>query len=559
MTQNSVNPLTDEVAQVAVSKRSGPSIVWLIPLVAVTIGGWLAYKTISEKGPAITITFKTAAGLEAGKTKLKYKAVEVGKIDTVTISGDLSHVKVTATLDKEASRHLNEGTRFWVVRPRFGAEGISGLGTIVSGAYIEVEPGEGAPKLAFEGLEQPPVVKADTPGHKYVLRAKHLGSLGAGAPVYFRQIRVGEVLGHELADDERSVLIHVFVNSPHHQLVRENTRFWNASGIDVSMGADGLNVKTQSLIALLSGGVAFETEGKPGKPGEDGATFELYDTRDGAEQPSYSEKIQYVLYFDGSVRGLTIGAPVEFRGMQVGEVTDVRIEFDSKHQEVLIPVTVALEPKRVPSVDGVKAADADTGTVIDGLVRHGLRAQLQTGSLLTGQRFVELDLHPDKPATLANVESEHPQLPTIPSSLDAITQSATQILANIGELPLDKLFNELIGTVQGVNAIVHSPELMDTVHSADATLKAFRKLARNANGKLGPLTASIEGTTGAATGTLHRLGEALSMLADGSPLRIDLLNTLEETAGAARSLRVLADYLERNPDALVYGKAGARK
>lgn len=255
----STQPAAARPAEVTVNRPRGPSIVWLIPIIAVLIGSALAYKTITEKGPLVTISFKTADGLEAGKTKIKYKAVEVGLVESVAISDDLETVVAMARLDKEAERHLTAGTRFWVVRPHLGLTGISGLGTLVSGAYITVDPGEGAPQYAFTGVETPPVVRADLPGNKYVLTTSELGSVAPGSPVYYRDIRVGEVLNYELRDDEKTIDVHVFVESPHHRLVREGTRFFNVSGIDVSMTADGMQVRTASLVSLIAGGIAFQT------------------------------------------------------------------------------------------------------------------------------------------------------------------------------------------------------------------------------------------------------------------------------------------------------------
>lgn len=545
------------VAEVAVARRSGLSIVWLIPVVALFMGGWLAYKTISEKGPTITITFDSADGLEAGKTKIKYKAVEVGQVNAIEISDDLQSVIVTASLSKDAEPHLTDATQFWVVRPHLSLTRVSGLGTLVSGAYIAIEPGDGAPTRAYTGVETPPVVRRDVAGNRYVLTTRELGSVASGSPVYYRQIRVGEVLNYELAEDERTINVHVMVESPHHRLVREGTRFFDVSGIDVSMSADGMKVRTASLASIIAGGIAFETPDTKAPSAPDGSEFRLYKDRNDAETPVFSEKLPYVLYFEDSVRGLSPGAPVEFRGIRVGEVTDVRIEIDSETSTIRIPVTIGIEPERVPDIDGNSQSTPEQARMaIQALIDKGMRAQLETGSLITGQRFVSLDLHPDEPLRVASVETAHPQLPTIESTFDAMAHSASHLLAKLGDLPLEELVTQLTQTVHGVNILVHDPDIPKAIATANGTLASFGQLAGNVNRRVKPLTQSLIGTSDSAHAAASKLREALGAFAKGAPMRVDILDTLEETSAAARSIRVLADYLERHPEALLNGKGG---
>ncbi|MGI9336508.1 MAG: intermembrane transport protein PqiB [Gammaproteobacteria bacterium] len=546
-----------EFAEVAVSRNRGPSIIWLIPLVALLIGGWLTYKTISEKGPTITISFNTADGLEAGKTKIKYKDVEVGQVDAIAISDDLQSVIVTASLAKDAEPHLTDQTQFWVVRPHLSLTRVSGLGTLVSGAYIAIEPGAGAPARNYTGIETPPVVRRDVQGNKYVLTTSELGSVVPGSPVYYRQIKVGEVLNYELAEDERTINVHVMVESPHHRLVREGTRFFDVSGIDVSMGADGMKVRTASLVSIIAGGIAFETPDTtaPGSP--DGTVFHLYKGRDDADAPVYTQKLPYTLYFEDSVRGLSTGAPVDFRGIRVGEVTDVHIEIDSETSSIRIPVTIAIEPERVPSIDGSRQSTPEEARLaIQTLVDKGMRAQLETGSLITGQKFVSLDLHPDEPLRMASVQTAHAQLPTIDSTFDAMAHSVQHLLAKLSQLPLEQLVEEVTQTVRGVNTLVHDPQIPKTIATANGTLSSFGLLAGNVNRRVRPLAKSLIGTSNAANSAVVKLREALGAFQQGAPMRVDMLDTLEETAAAARSIRVLADYLERHPEALLSGKGG---
>jgi paraquat-inducible protein B len=556
-------PERDELPEVSVAPRRGISMVWLIPLVAGLIAVWLGYTTIMEKGPTITITFKTAAGLVAGKTKVKYRDVEVGLVEDVAIAEGGAHIVATASLDKRAKPHLTEGTRFWVVRPRLGVGGVSGLGTLVSGAYIEVEPGTGAPTLAFTGLEVPPVVLAYEAGRKFLLQADSLGSLSPGSPIYYRGLEVGEVLGYELVGEGRGVEIHIFVKEPHYPLIRENTRFWNASGIDISLGADGFTVSTASVQSILSGGIAFDTPASATsvETAAEGTSFKLFKDLAGVSEASYTEKTPYVAYFDGSVRGLQVGAPVEFRGIRVGSVTDVALEINRRTTTIRIPVTFQIEPQRVNVLDvsgGGTMAKRDPYEDMARLVKRGLRAQLQSGSLLTGQLVVALDFHPDSPAAELRTKGKYPEIPTIPSELEEITQSVEQVLAKIGALPLEELVKDLRKTIQDANQLIASPEILQSIVSLNQTLSELQTLVRTVDSKVGPLLASMEGTSEAAQAALSQAKTTL-IAADGfvgerSEVRYDLSLLMKELTEAARSIRVLTDYLEQHPEALLRGK-----
>lgn len=346
----------DAVPDAEVARSRGISIVWLAPLVAAAIGIWLAYTTLQERGPTITITFDTAEGLEAGKTKIKYKDVEVGTVGQVRIGDDLKQIVVTAQMTKGAEGYLAEGTRFWVVSPRLGAGGVSGLSTLISGVYIGVDPKQGELTTDFVGLAEPPLITSGTPGRQYVLHADRLGSISRGSPVYFRGIDVGQVVDYALADDDLSLDITVFVRAPHDRLVQADSRFWNASGFRASIGASGVQVETESVQSLLSGGVAFDTpmSAQPGEPSAENTVFSLYDSFESVTAAGFTQKIPYTVYFEDSVRGLSPGAPVEFRGMRVGTVKDVKLLIDAADDRIRIPVTIEIEPQRIEVKGGSK-------------------------------------------------------------------------------------------------------------------------------------------------------------------------------------------------------------
>ncbi len=534
----------------AAPHRRWPSVVWLIPLVAGAIALWLGVTTLQQRGPLVTITFDSAEGLAAGKTRVRYKDVEVGTVTAVDLTDDLSRVRLEARMDAGIAEHLNEGTRFWVVRPRIGASGVSGLETLVSGAYVALDPGPGEPARAFEGLATPPPIRSDRPGTRFVLRTDELGGVGRGSPVLYRGILVGQVLDRRLAEDRESFVVPIFVDAPHDQLVRPDSRFWNAGGIDVDFGSDGLRVSLQSLEALVAGGVAFDTPGigRPGEPAAADLAFPLYRDFESIGEAAFTETVSYTVLFEGSVRGLAVGAPVEFRGIRIGEVTSVRLVVDRQAERVRIPVEIALQPERV-TVRGAagEAGAADPEPFVAGLVERGLRAQLRIANLLTGEMLVSLDFYPDAPAaTLATTDTRFPVLPSVPTDIEAITASVTAVLNKVAALPLEDLVADLQGAVASIEALAGAPATLEAVDSLNAAAASLESLLGAVEGEVGPLLAQAESTLEAAD----------TMLGPRSEVRYSVTQLLDELTRAARSIRLFADYLERHPEALIRGRTG---
>ena len=519
-------------AQAVVKPKKSVSIVWIVPLVAILIGGWLVYKAITEKGPTITITFQNAEGLEAGKTKIKFKDVEVGQVEDIHLSPDLSQVIVTAQLTRDAKEYLTENTRFWVVRARVAGGGVSGLSTLFSGAYIGMDPGKpGKTARSFKGLDTQPIVTTDLPGRHFVLKAERLGSLDVGKPVYFRQIKVGQVVAYEMEKDGQDVDIKIFIHAPHHERIRENTRFWNAGGLDVSVDAGGIKVNTESFVAIMIGGIAFENpkNSEPGPAAQEGEIFRLYDRREDIYKKTYVRKTRWLLHFEGSVRGLSVGAPVKFKGITIGEVLDLKLEFDNDAIAFRIPVEIEIEPERI-AMTGKQTIDRKRGNEI--LVEKGLRARLKQGNLLTGQLFIDLDMYPDEPPRKIVYGGKYPELPTIPTPIEEITRGITKIVEKLEKLPLEQI----------------GKDLRDTLAHLNKAAEQLLNLMQNLDEKVAP----------AATATLERSQTTLikldRLLSAESPTGYELKRALSELADAARNISVLADYLGRHPESLVFGK-----
>jgi paraquat-inducible protein B len=511
--------------------RSGRriSLVWVIPIVAALVGAWVAVTRIESEGPKITIVFGSADGLEAGKTKIEYKGVEVGTATSIQLSPDHQRVLATVQMAPKTEDFLVEDTQFWVVRPRISGANVTGLGTLISGAYIGIEIGNSKrEKRDFVALETPPIVTGGAPGRFFVLKTPDLGSLDIGTPVFFRRLQVGEIASYVLDSDGRRFTVKIFVKTPYDQYVSPNTRFWQASGVHLQLSAGGLSVQTQSLLSILIGGIAFETPANgPVLPAADAnSEFPLYVSRAQAYEPPPRNPQTFELIFDQSVRGLEPGAPVELRGIKVGQVVDIRSQIDAKTLKFSAPVLIQLDAQRL----GVKFLDLPQGAdfaslrrrVIDSLVAHGVRAQLQTGNLLTGSAFVAFDFFHGAPPAAVDWSQNPPQLPTTPGQLEAVEAGLGNIVAKLNKMPLQQI---------GENLQKSLTDLDLTLVSARGTLDGARATLNTANGLVGPRSEQIQ----------------------------DVDQTLQELSRAARSVRILTDYLEQHPEALIRGKKGEAK
>lgn len=525
-------------------KRTRLSLVWVIPILAAVAGAWIAVTRILNQGPEITIVFSSADGLEAKKTKVNFNGMDVGLLTDIKYSEDHKHVIATAQLSPTAKSFIVKDTLFWVVKPRMNGLSISGLGTILSGNYIGMELGQShETEHHFIALERPPFT-SDVPGKFYTLHTPQLGSLGEGTPIYYRKLNAGQVVSYELDKAGDALNVRIFVKEPYDQFVTADTRFWNASGVDVSLSASGLQVQTESVLSILAGGVAFESppSDKVAPPAPEGAEYTLSDDRASAFRPPPRDPQTYVLTFKQSVRGLTVGAPVQIGGIDVGEVTKISPQLDAQSTEFSVPVTILVDPMRygvrfLNAPDGVNLPDVRK-KVMDTLVGRGLCAQLKTGSLVSGSLYVAIDFMPGHSAPPLDWSHSPVELPTVSGKLEAIEDSIAGLLKNVNQTVTD-----VGGTLTNVDHVLVS---------ANALIAPDSKLVNNLN-------ETIAGARGTLTNADTLIGNAGSLLAPDSALMAQLDNLLKQGGGAAQALRVLADYLERHPEALIRGKTGEAK
>lgn len=538
----------------------GFSMVWLVPIITGLVGIWLIFKTYIEKGTEIEISFKNGYSLEAGKTLIKYKDVSVGLVHTIIFSDDYSEVILKATINREVASLLKEDTRFWIVKPQLTIREISNVSTLVSGVYIALEPGKGEPTKRFSGLETPPPITADQQGKQISLITDELGSLDYGSPIYYKGILAGKVLGYEVIDAQKKILVHGFVETPYSETIGKNTRFWNVSGFDLVADADGLTLRSESLQSFFLGGVSFDntTDIDPSSNINDDATFTLYENRESALERVFSMSIPFVFYFEEPVRGLIVGAPVELFGVKIGRVLDIRLEYIVETRRFQSRVLAGVDPERIHIVGDREWTEVWIRKEIQNLVDQGLRASLSVGSYLTGQLFISLENSPQEPIRIISEQKDYPEIPTVLSSLYYLEESFKRVLFKIDKVSIDRIGHEILRVVEGMNTFVHNPDLPIMVSEFKESLQNLRKILQSFEGKSDLLSGNLTDTLSAgklAFEQLQKMMDSLDqLLQPNSQFQHPLNQLTTELAEMMRSMRILIEMVERHPNAVIFGK-----
>lgn len=511
--------------------RWKPLLIWLIPLIALLIALSLAVKALLSHGPTIDVSFRTAEGLVAGKTTVRYKQVDIGVVRQIDLSDDRSHVIARIDLRKGASNFAAKDSRFWVVRPRIGTSGVSGIDTLLSGSYIEVDGGKSAEdKFEFTGLEVPPVISSDVPGKVFFLNADDLGSLDIGSPIYYRRINVGQITAYKLSDDGKNVELQTFIRAPYDKFVTTDARFWQASGIDVTLNASGFNLDTQSLASIVAGGIAFGIpESSRATTAANHSRFNLWDSKGDALKEPDGQPRGVIMYFDHSLRGLTVGAPIDFMGIEIGNVKSVNAEFYDHYKQIRMRVEAVIYPSRVENGQALNP----NSEIFKDFVEHGWRAQMRTGNLLTGQNYIALDKFPKaKPATLQILADNRVVIPTTPTELSGLQAQVSQIADKLTKFPLVEIGQDVRKTLNNMNTAIESTD----------------KLVKQLDGKVAP---GLQATLDDVRKTVR---SSESILSSDAPLQQDVRKALQQMTRAAASLQLMSDYIEQHPESIIRGK-----
>ena len=517
-------------------------MVWVVPILAVLIGGWLLIKNLGSGGPEIRIRFETADGIVAGNTELKCRSVSIGKVTKIELSDDLQSVLVNCDLNAGSEHLLRKGTRFWVVKPRVTTADVSGLGTLLTGSYIELDPGNGeSGGNNWEGLETPPATSRTIPGRRLTLVSDEARSLIVGSPVYYRGFEVGRVESRYLDLEGRRIQYEVFIDEKYQNLVTRNTRFWNTSGIDISAGVDGFKIRTPSFQAMVSGGVSFAVpEGlASGDLIADGTTFELHRDADSAASSTFNPTLELLLLFDQSVRGLAKNAPVEYRGITIGRVRNISFDYVPELDNQMVPVLVEIDPNLLRASHQHTSEEEDT-TQLAEAVHIGLRATLKTGSLLTGAMFVDFDYYPDEITNELTYKGDFPVVPTMSSGFAQLEVKLSSILDKIDKLPLDNAVKQFALTAEESRSVLNELALV---------AKAARETIDNPEFKQLPTDFKK---------TISELEKSIISLGPAGSLQGDLLRTLDEFRSAMRSMESLTDTIKEKPNSIFFGKEGSK-
>ncbi len=550
MSEPATNPPSTPAISPELRAAQRWNIVWVVPILALVLGAWMIYRNFSSQGPVAYVRFETADGLSAGKTEIRCRSVRVGVVKALNLADDLNSVIVAVELNPELGGLLRKGTRFWVVRPRVSATDVSGLGTLITGAYLELDPGppNGPEANHYDGLETPPATSRDIPGLRIVLTANQAGSLTAGSALYYRGFEVGRIENRKLDMLGEQLTYDAFIREEFSDLVKENTRFWNTSGIDISGGADGFKLRTPSLQALVAGGATFGLpEGThPGPPAKDGATFTLFSNEEAANSAAFNPTMRFVLLFEQSVRGLQVGAPVEYRGIPIGRVAGISFDYSPMADDSRIPVLIELDPSLLRREAAEKISKPDSEYLKDA-VQRGLRAALKTGSLLTGALYVDLDYykHP-MPAELSTV-GEFSSIPTISSGLAQLETKLGAILDKIEQLPLEDAMRKIATAAD------------EAATTAAESRKALKEIELTA----ASLTRTLDSPEFAKLpkdlrGTLAALEKSVASIGPDGAIQGDLLRTLDELRAALRAVNQVSTAIDENPDSLIFGRESSR-
>ncbi len=496
--KNSSNKTIEPVADADVSSSHRISKVWFIPIVAVLIGSWMVYHTWSNRGPEIQILFDTADGISIGTTKIKFRDVTVGKVTGLKLNSTFDGIEITARLNKGTDKLLKTDTAFWVVKPRIGKGGVSGLSTLLSGVYIKMSMGtEDDNRYDFIGLDSPPVTPFGTPGLRVTLDSDDQSRLDIGDPIIFRGIEVGRIEFQYFNIEERVVYYDAFIESPYDKIVTTNTRFWKMKGVEINLTSEGLKVHTGTLETLIGGGVTFGVPANQpkGQVISERAFFTIYDDQDEVLQKQFKNAQEFVMLFGQSIRGLRPGAPVEYKGVRIGTVLRTDIDYPEIEnflaQKTRIPVLVQIEPARLGMKDDKNKIKLVKQT-IEKMIHDGLHGFIRSGSLITGSKYIEID-YVSGTTSSNQAFGNFEMIPTAASEIDGLLKKVDSILATIDHLSIDSLVDNASAAMfemkkamvnfdkasSQVDSLLNTSESNELIANVNLTLRSFEKLAQD--------------------------------------------------------------------------------
>lgn len=560
MSQNNNN-----LPPVATSREIKFSLVWVVPIIVAILAVYLGWKAIYNAGPTITISFETADGIVSGQTQIKSKSVVLGTVKNVTLSKDMRHVDVQVAMTSRASSVITNKARFWVVRPRFNGANISGLETLISGAYIAFDPGdykEGKRERHFVGLESPPGVRSGQPGTTYILKTDNLGSLGEGAPIFYRDVVAGEVLSYDMPKGGVGpILLHIFLKKPYDSYVHSQSAFWNVSGIKFGFGATGLNVQLQSIQALMSGGIAFDELDRSlvakNAPKEEimpaDTQFILFSDQDAAENSRYHDNVPLVTYVTSSVKGLSKGSRVTLFGLQIGTVKEVSLIIDRKAKQTRAKITMDIQPNRVFTFRK-KYDTATLALITKSLIANGMKATVASDNFLFGSSLIALNFVDVKKPLDPQTEGDALVIPSQAGGMDGIMASMSTVASKIAAMPLDQMGENINNLLAHTDDKLNSPDVKKTLTAMRQTMQNMSQLSKKLNNGATPLLKQLPEMSRQLDQTLKNANKLLASYGGDTDFHRNLQNMIVQLSETARSLRFMSDFMTQHPSALITGR-----
>ncbi len=541
-----------------------PGWIWAVPAGALLIVGWLGLRYLLQQGHDVTVRFDTAGGVQAGNTKVKYDGMVVGQVESVALEKDLQHVDVKLQFNSDMDGHLGPGTRYWIAGTNISLSNLSSIRSAISGPYIAVDPRSGNTVSKTDGLKKPPVMKDTEPGREVVLETGERGNISRDTPVYFLGEKVGEVLSYTLDPFKRQFRITAFIHAPYDDLVRPDTRFWNAGPVHFSTSPSGPTVAFESLPALLQGAIAFETptDGPDEKPSPKDAVFKLNADKQTAEDAPPSDGVPFTVSFDGQQTGLPVGAPVQLVDTPIGSVSKSTLEYDAATGSLRTQATIVITPWKLHIINASTAAASDPRAEVDDMMRRlvaqGLRAEMAKSTPVVGGDIIKLHFVPAaKPETLG--DGDPPSIPTQSASgVSAILTKANDIMDKVNGMPIDQIADEVQQATKKLATLSQSPELTRSLSDLHQSLRNIQSITTDARQQVQPLLIQVREAAAQAKDAVRSARSVLSSQAGGvnsASQTAALPDTLYELGRAARSLRELADYLDQHPEALIEGRS----
>jgi len=535
--------MSDETpVQATIKKQKKISAIWIIPILALFIGAWMLFQYIDNKGTEITINMPTAEGIKVGKTEIRSLNVKVGIVTSVTLSENYDHIQIKAQMNKDSQRMLNDKTQFWVVKPRVGSEGISGLDTILSGAYIQIQPGDSkTKKLTFEALDLPPVAPLGSKGKRVILSHNNAGKLSVGDPVSYQGFTVGRVEKTSFDLKTKKALYQLFIFEPYDDLLLSGSQFWLTSGVDVQLNADGIKVQVDSLQSLVSGGVTFGIPAgeRAGTPfASDVVKLPLFDNYEQVQNGLYKQYVKFIMEFDETIRGLTVGAPVEYRGIRIGTVLQAPYDMmvpQGDTSSVKIQVLIKIELGRLFNADR-NLSLSNFRETIEEHFKSGLKGQLKSGNLLTGALFIDTEFDTPNPDFKITKVGEYDVFPTKKGGLAMIQQQISSFMDKFNKIPLNEVAGSMTETMNSLN---------QTLTSANNTFDKLNEIISQK--EIQTIPADVQTS-------LQQLQQTLAGFSPNSVMYNDLEQTLDKVEKVMLELQPVLKQINDKPNSLIFGE-----